>query len=186
MDFQFSGPVPQNDIMERHKETKNEGGLLQKRKRRKDMKMRKKIIAGLLTATMVLGMSMTAFAADSQGNYPTKPDDADKADVSITNIAGNPDVTLYQIASVEYGPGGVEFVKYNWAAGAEFDDPKAPTANEINEIAQGLIASPQTITPKNTWTAQDVGDTIRRKFRQVHISLLSQERTTEIFITRFF
>lgn len=120
------------------------------------MKLRKKMIAGLLTATMVLGMSVTAFAAENQGNYDTKPDDADKADVSITNITGNPDVTLYQIASVEYGPGGVEFVKYNWATGAEFDDPKAPTANEINKIAQGLIASPQTITPKNTWTAQDV------------------------------
>lgn len=123
------------------------------------MKLRKKMIAGLLTATMVLGMSVTAFAAENQGNYATKPDDADKADVSITNITGNPDVTLYQIASVEYGPGGVEFVKYNWATGAEFDDPKAPTANEINKIAQGLIASPQTITPKNTWTAQDVDAT---------------------------
>ena len=123
------------------------------------MKMRKKIIAGLLTATMVLGMSMTSFAADSQGNHATKPDNADKADVSITNITGNPDVTLYQIASVEYGPGGVEFVDYNWAAGAEFDDPKAPTANEINEIAQGLIASPQTITPIDYWTAQDVAGT---------------------------
>lgn len=123
------------------------------------MKMRKKIIAGLLTATMVLGMSMTSFAANSQGSHATKPDDADRADVSITNIAGNPDVTLYQIASVEYGPNGVEFVKYNWATGVEFDNPKAPTANEINEIAQGLIASPQTITPKETWTAQDVADT---------------------------
>ena len=123
------------------------------------MKTRKKILAALLASTMVFGMSVTAFAETSQGNYKTKPDAADKADVSITNITGNPDVTLYQIAEVEYGPNGVEFVKYNWAAGAEFDNPKEPTANEINEIAQGLIASPQTITPKNTWTAQDVGAT---------------------------
>lgn len=123
------------------------------------MKFRKKMTAGLLTASMVLAMSTTAFAANSQGNHTTKPDNADRADVSITNIAGNPDVTLYQIASVEYGPNGVEFVDYNWAEGAEFDDPKEPTANEINEIAQGLIASPQTITPIETWTAQDVGAT---------------------------
>lgn len=121
------------------------------------MKLRKKMIAGLLTATMVLGMSVTAFATESQGNYDTKPDNADRADVSITGIAGNPDVTLYQIASVDYGPNGVEFVKYNWAAGAEFDNPKAPTANEINEIAQGLIAENPTISPIATWTAQDVG-----------------------------
>ena len=123
------------------------------------MKFRKKMIAGLLTASMVLAMSTTAFAANNQGTYPTKPDNADRAEVSITNIAGNPDVTLYQIASVKYGPSGVEFVDYNWAAGAEFDNPKEPTANEINEIAQGLIAENPTIKPIATWTVQDVGAT---------------------------
>ncbi len=122
------------------------------------MKKMRKIFAMLLALTMVLGMSVTAFAANSQGNNATKPDKADRADVSITNIAGSPDVTLYQIASVEYGPGGVEFVDYNWAAGAEFDNPKEPTANEINEIAQKLIANPQTIKPIATWKTENVGE----------------------------
>lgn len=123
------------------------------------MKTRKKILAALLASTMVFGMSVTAFATPSQGKYPTKPDNEDKVDVSITNIAGNPDVTLYQIASVEYGPGGVEFVDYEWAAANMFADPANPTSNEINAIAQGLIAKTPTITAKGTWTAQDVGAT---------------------------
>lgn len=127
------------------------------------MKKMKKLFAVPLALTMVLGLSTTAFAENSQGSYPTKPDNADKADVSITNITGNPDVTLYQIASVVYGPGGVEFVDYNWAAGAEFENVKAPTADEINEIAQGLIAANPTINPIATWTAQDVGTTFTQK-----------------------
>ena len=123
------------------------------------MKTRKKILAALLASTMVFGMSVTAFATPSQGKYPTKPDNEDKVDVSITNIAGKPDVTLYQIASVEYGPGGVEFVDYDWAADDMFDDPSEPTSDEINAIAQGLIAETPTITAKATWTAQDVDAT---------------------------
>ena len=134
MDFQFSGPVPQNGIMERHKETKNEGGLLQKRKRRKDMKMRKKIIAGILVATMMFSMNMMTFAANDDG----KPDSADTAVVSITNVTENPTVTLYQIAKAEYGTNGKEFIRYDWAAGAAFANPNEPTSNEINKIAQDI------------------------------------------------
>ena len=48
------------------------------------MKTRKKILAALLASTMVFGMSVTAFAETSQGKYATKPDDADRANVSIT------------------------------------------------------------------------------------------------------
>lgn len=144
MDFQFSGPVPQNDIMERRKETKNEGGLLQKRKRRKDMKMRKKIIAGILAATMMFSMNMMTFAANNDG----KPDSADTAEVSITNVTEEPTVTLYQIAEAEYGTNGKEFIRYKWATGATFKNPNQPTSDEINKIAQGILN--KTITPFET------------------------------------
>lgn len=110
------------------------------------MKLRKKMIAGLLTATMVLGMSATAFAANGDG----KPDNKDTAVVSITNVTENPTVTLYQIAKAEYGTNGKEFIRYKWAAGAEFDNPNEPTSDEINRIAQGILG--RTITPLDTIT----------------------------------
>lgn len=128
------------------------------------MKMRKKIIAGLLTATMVLGMSMTSFAeptytvGNNQGTETDKPDAADRATVKITGITGTPTVTLYKIAGVKYGSGGVEFVDYEWASGVKFADPEKPTANEINNIAQRLTgaATPE-ITPKSEDTTENVG-----------------------------
>lgn len=108
------------------------------------MKIRKKILAALLASTMVFGMSVTAFAANDDG----KPDSADTAVVSITNVTENPTVTLYQIAKAEYGTNGKEFIRYKWAAGAEFDKPNEPTSDEINRIAQGILG--KTITPLET------------------------------------
>lgn len=105
------------------------------------MKLRKKMIAGLLTATMVLGMSATAFAGNGDG----KPDDQDTAVVSITNVTENPTVTLYQIARANYGTNGVEFIRYEWATGATFAKPNEPTSDEINKIAQGI--QDKSITP---------------------------------------
>lgn len=98
------------------------------------MKMRKKIIAGILVATMMFSMNMMTFAANDDG----KPDSADTAVVSITNVTENPTVTLYQIAKAEYGTNGKEFIRYDWAAGAAFANPNEPTSNEINKIAQDI------------------------------------------------
>lgn len=99
------------------------------------MKKMRKIFAMLLALTMVLGMSVTAFAANDDG----KPDSADTAVVSITNVTEAPTVILYQIAEAEYGTDGKEFIKYNWAKGAVFTNPNAPTSDEINSIAQGIL-----------------------------------------------
>ncbi len=98
------------------------------------MKMRKKIIAGILAATMMFSMNMMTFAANDDG----KPDSADTAVVSITNVTENPTVTLYQIAKANYGTNGVEFIEYEWAAGATFAKPNEPTSDEINKIAQDI------------------------------------------------
>ena len=66
------------------------------------MKNAKRIVAALLASSMVLGMSVTTFAAGTtvgskQGTYENKPDAADRATVKITGITGSPTVTLYQI-----------------------------------------------------------------------------------------
>ena len=99
----------------------------------------KKLLAIILSMAMILGMSLTTFAANGT------PEAADTAKVSITDLSGNPTVTLYQIASAVYGSGDREFIRYNWAEGATFANPSEPTANEINAIAQGLTAEEPTI-----------------------------------------
>lgn len=116
------------------------------------MKMRKKIIAGILAATMMFSMNMMTFAANDDG----KPDSADTAVVSITNVTEDPTVTLYQIAEAEYGTNGKEFIRYKWATGATFANPNEPTSDEINRIAQGILGG--TITPLGTITNGTLGD----------------------------
>ena len=153
------------------------------------MKMRKKIIAGLLTATMVLGMSMTSFAeptytvGNNQGTETDKPDATDRATVKITGITGTPTVTLYKIAGVKYGSGGVEFVDYEWASGVKFADPEKPTANEINNIAQRLTgaATPE-ITPKSEDTTENVGDIYSKEVEAgVYIAVITGATDGKIY-----
>ena len=80
------------------------------------MKKVKRILAVLLTFAMILGMSVTTFAANG------KPQETDTATVTITGITGNPTVTLYQIAKGNYGPGGIELIDYTWAEGIKADE----------------------------------------------------------------
>ena len=111
----------------------------------------KKLFALLLAAVMILAMGMTGFAANG------KPQAADRADVTITGITGDPTVTLYQIARANYGPGDTELVDYTWAAGVTFANEQAPTADEINAAAKGLTGG--TITPLATMSGTLTGET---------------------------
>nr|WP_191384344.1 isopeptide-forming domain-containing fimbrial protein [uncultured Lachnoclostridium sp.] len=111
----------------------------------------KKLFALLLAAVMILTMGMTGFAANG------KPQAADRADVTITGITGDPTVTLYQIARANYGPGDTELVDYTWAAGVTFANEQAPTADEINAAAKGLTGG--TITPLSTMSGTLTGET---------------------------
>lgn len=105
------------------------------------MKKMKKVLAMIMTLAMVFGMGLTAFAANGT------PQNTDTAVVKITGMSSRATVTLYQIAKGEYGTNGNGFIGYNWATGVDFDEESAPTADEINEIAKGILSNPQTITP---------------------------------------
>lgn len=124
------------------------------------MKKLKKILAMALAMAMVLGMSVTTFAAT--------PHAGDKVDVKITGLGKGATVNLYQIAEGVYGTdgnsGGVGFVEYKWYTNgaAPFANLNSPTAAEINSIAKDINANTLKdkdgkdvrLTPVNTTTLQ--------------------------------
>lgn len=116
----------------------------------------KKVLAMLLAMVMVMGMSLTVSATGN--SVPTSPltpatmkpgitiidghpTSADKVDVKIGGITGNPTITLYQIASAEYGKDGRDgFIQYKWVEGNEIIlDDETPTSNQIAEIANAIV-----------------------------------------------
>lgn len=128
------------------------------------MKKFKKIFAVILSLAMVLGMSLTAFAADNIA-ADAKGSSSDRVDVKIENLTGAPTVTLYQIASGNYqGTGAGAFVDYAWAEGIDEsvsnNAKNGLSANEIttivNGIKEGTIKATVVDTQKNvgaTYTA---------------------------------
>lgn len=114
----------------------------------------KKVVAMLLALTMVLGMGMTAFAANG------KPESTDTIGVNISGITEGAQVTLYQIASGEYQESGVELIGYKWIEPNLFTEVTneatnvktvQPTANEIVEVGYRLQG--KTVDGKQPLTA---------------------------------
>lgn len=96
------------------------------------MKKFKKFFAVILSLAMVLGMSLTAFAANGSSS--------DTADVTIKGLVGDPKVTLVRIAAGNYqGEGKNAFVKYTWAAGVPADTVKA--LEEGNDVSSTDITA---------------------------------------------
>lgn len=63
------------------------------------MKNLKKLFAVILSLAMVLGMSITTFAAG------TTPNEDDKATATVENVEAGATVTAYQITKAKYGNG---------------------------------------------------------------------------------
>ena len=116
------------------------------------MKKMKKIFAVILSLAMVLGMSLMTFAEEVPSTPLTPatmipsitevnghPTSSDKVDVKIGGITGNPTVTLYQIASADYGKDGRNgFIQYKWVEGNEIDFQEA-TSGQITDIANAIV-----------------------------------------------
>ena len=146
----------------RNRKTVNHGQSPQKRKE-EDMK---KFLAMLLALVMVMGMSVTVFAAESVPITPVKPltmepsiteiksngkfaqpSANDKVNVRIGGITGNPTVTLYQIASADYGKDGREgFIQYKWVEANEINFQEA-TSGQIAEIANAIVNGQLRVNP---------------------------------------
>lgn len=93
------------------------------------MKKMKKIFAALLTLAMVLGMSMTTFAAEI-------PDEDDYTTGHVQNVEYNANVNAYQIVKANYNDYG--FIGYSAVTEVEdmIANPLSPTADEVAEIAK--------------------------------------------------
>ena len=104
------------------------------------MKKMKKIFAALLTLAMVLGMSMTTFAAG------TTPTGDDKTTATVNNVEDGATVTAYQIVEANYNDNG--FIGYAAADGVILADATKPTSDEVTAIAKDIKGGTLTLESK--------------------------------------
>lgn len=109
------------------------------------MKNLKKLFAVILSLAMVLGMSITTFAA---GSTPTADD---TATATVNNVEATATVTAYQITKAKYNNG---FTGYEAVTGVTLGNVLAPTSDEVTAIAKnaGLLAKLPSVTMTTTAT----------------------------------
>lgn len=93
----------------------------------------KKIMAMLLAATMIMGSTITTFAAP--GEIPTE---SDVETVKVSNVDPGAKVKAYQIVDGVYNTSG--FVRYEAVKGVNVADPVSPTSSEVAAIAKEINA----------------------------------------------
>ncbi len=121
------------------------------------MKKMKKILAMALAMAMVLGMSVTTFAADKV------PDEKDAKAVTINNVEPNAMYKAYQIIDAAYGADGKNFTHYVWAPGTEKAGEKVVFSGSgenavvdglTDDLITGLAANPADLTEKENYTPE--------------------------------
>lgn len=102
------------------------------------MKKFKKVFAVILSLAMILGMSLTTFAAPQ--NDDKVPRSTDTVDVTITNLKDEATVTLYKIVDASYGSEGKGLKSYDPVSGVDLDKLKDnPSSTTITDIANRLM-----------------------------------------------
>jgi fimbrial isopeptide formation D2 family protein/LPXTG-motif cell wall-anchored protein len=119
------------------------------------MKKMKKILAMALAMAMVLGMSVTTFAADKV------PDENDAKAVTISNVEEGATYRAYQIIDAAYGLDGKNFIHYVWAPGTDQAGKKvvfsetgesAVVEGLTDDLITQLAADPTGLTEKADYT----------------------------------
>ncbi|HEM5197537.1 TPA: LPXTG cell wall anchor domain-containing protein [Streptococcus suis] len=89
----------------------------------------KRIFTLLTVLLTVLGMNARPVFAASN---------TDQAELKITNIEGNPTVTLYKIGEGVYNATNDSFIRFDYVSGVKLTET-GPTAEEITNIANGIL-----------------------------------------------
>ncbi len=124
------------------------------------MKKFKKLFAVMLSLAMVLGMSLTAFAAPEGSKQPTE---MDKAMAEVSNVEAGAEVTAYKIVTADYNDKG--FIGYAAVEGVTLKNILEPTSKEITAIAadKELLATLESKTFEQTGTVSEDGLTTYSK-----------------------
>ncbi|HEM3528589.1 TPA: LPXTG cell wall anchor domain-containing protein [Streptococcus suis] len=107
----------------------------------------KRIFTLLTVLLTVLGMNARPVFAASN---------TDQAELKITNIEGNPTVTLYKIGEGVYNATNDSFIRFDYARGVKLTET-GPTAEEITNIANGILDG--AIKAKSTQTVPIIDNT---------------------------
>lgn len=140
----------------------------------------KKLMATLMAATMIMGTSVTTFAA----NVPSEADNMNVTN-KILNVDKNATITAYQVIDAKYTKDG--FVGYKWVAGSKAGQDVTFTKTEngasvveglTDEYITDLAANPEGLTTDDlesldvgTWMLLVTGTNLDKVYNPMIISV---------------
>lgn len=149
----------------------------------------KRLLAMVMASAMIMGMSVTAFAAPSE-----KPTENDNLNVTgnISNVEEGATITAYQVIDAVYNDSG--FVKYKWVAGTNAgEDVQFDAAGNVEGLTNAYITTLASNTagmtsttdltklPAGTWmllvTGSDLGKVYNPMIISVYYSVSGSDGT---------